>query len=89
MSVDEHSVISHNKQQHYYNHDSDEDKPLVEKVKVKTRDLHNKDNYLFFELFSLYTKQYMSKNQTLKTDLRDQDDHPPMPKKYLQIYDDN
>ena len=56
MSVDEQSVISHNKQLHYYNEESEEDKPSVERVKVKTRDLHNKDNYLFFELFSLYTK---------------------------------
>lgn len=46
----------------------------ADKVKVKTRDLHNKDNYLFFELFSLYTKQQMLR----KTPQKDQDDHPPM-----------
>ena len=74
MSVDDQqSVASMHCQQQ--DESSDTEEAQADKVKVKTRDLHNKDNYLFFELFSLYTKQQM-----LRKPLKDQDDHPPIPK---------
>ena len=75
MSVDEHhSVASLPYRPQDESSDADE-QAQANKVKVKTRDLHNKDNYLFFELFSLYTKQQM-----LRKPQKDQDDHPPIPK---------
>ena len=42
--------------------DQDEDAMSVDETEiaplhVKTQDLNRKDNYLFFELFSMYTKQ--------------------------------
>jgi hypothetical protein len=55
MSVDDQQSVA---SLHYQKQDesSDTEEAQADKVKVKTRDLHNKDNYLFFELFSLYTK---------------------------------
>ena len=75
MSVDEHhSVASLPYMPQDESSDADEQaQAQADKVKVKTRDLHNKDNYLFFELFSLYTK-----HQMLRKPQKDQDDHPPM-----------
>lgn len=53
MSVDEQSIV--NEDRHQLNNSSRyEDEKHMH---VKTRDLKQKDNYLFFELFGLYTKQ--------------------------------
>ena len=45
--------------------DQDEDLMSVDEneapLSVRTQDLKRKDNYLFFELFSLYTKQISGK----------------------------